>query len=70
MSRYCQPLTTSPLKLPELKDTGKWSLKTCTGEGVGTNVLSSHQHCDLGEHRWERASWEPREKRGAMSGPL
>lgn len=34
------------------------------GEGVGTNVLHSHQHDDLGEHPWEQASWEPRGKEG------
>lgn len=70
MSRHCHPLTSLPLRLPELKDTGKWTLKTCTGEGVGTNVLSAHQRCDLGEHHREWASWEPREKMGAMAGPL
>lgn len=57
-------LTSSTLRLPALKDTGKWRLKTYPREGAGTNVLRSHQRGDLGEHPGEQASWEPRGKEG------
>lgn len=57
-------LTSSPLRLPALKDPGKQRLKTYPGEGARTNVLRSHQCGDLGEHPWEQASWELRGKEG------